>query len=264
VRVLTRTGGFLSGFTHSLNPYRGCSYGKSLCGSYCYAPAVTFRKEWGGPAQPKEGAAAAYLREIERERRPVRIFCSSVTDPYVPQEKRLRITRALLEAMVGKPPDFLVLQTHTPHALRDLDLLRALPCAVQVTVETDMEEIPGLPPHAHSVKSRLDALRRLKGEGLDAVGVVAPLLPLRDPERFAADLDACCTRVIVDHWLVGDGSKGGARTKRRGLPAVLEGEGLGEWNRIDALHRFAEACRRVLGADRVGVSREGFSGVASR
>lgn len=266
MRILTRTGGFLEGFTHSLNPYRGCSYGKSLCGTYCYAPAVTFRKEWGGPAEPKEGAAEAYRIDVERERRrgPVRIFCASVTDPYVPQEKRMRITRRILEAMVEQPPDFLALQTHTPHPLRDLDLLRELPCAVQITVETDHDSLPGFPPHAYAPGVRLDALRELKRAGLDAIGVVAPLLPLKDPERFAAALDRACTRVILDHYLIGDGSKQGARTRRRGLPALLERAGLAAWTRLEALDAFAETCRRILGPERVGISREGFCGVPNR
>jgi len=261
VRILTRTGGFLEGFSHTLNPYRGCSYGKSLCGSYCYAPAVTFRKEWGGPAEPKEGAAEAYRREIGRERRrgPVRIFCGSVTDPYVPQERRLRITRSILEAMVVDPPEFLALQTHTPHPRRDADLLRRLPCAVQITVETDRAEIPGLPAPASAPHERLAALRELKDAGLDAVGVVAPLLPLRDPERFAAELERCCTRVILDHYLLGDGSRNGARTERRGLPSILRREGLGAWTGLEPFESFVETCRRVLGPERVGVSREGFT-----
>ena len=259
--ILTRTGGFLSGFSHSLNPYRGCSFGRSLCGAYCYAPAVMFMKEWGAELGAKVNAADLYRKQIERERRrgPVRIFMSSVTDPYVPQEKRLRITRALLEAMVEQPPDFLALQTHTPGPLRDIDLLRALPCAVQITVETDRESIPGLPPHAYSPALRLDALRTLREAGLDAVGVVAPLMPLDDPEQFARDLDRCCSRVIIDHYLVGDGSREGARTKRRGLPRILIAQGFERWTRIEALHEFVETCRAVLGPERVGVSAEGFS-----
>ncbi|MHC4937573.1 MAG: radical SAM protein [Planctomycetota bacterium] len=264
MKILTRTGGFLAGFSHSLNPYRGCSYGKSLCGSYCYAPAVVFKKQWGGPAEPKQGAADAYRKEIKRERGPVRIFMSSVTDPYVPQEKRLRITRGLLEAMVDEPPDFLALQTHTPHPLRDLDLLKRLSCAVQITVETDREEIPGLPPHAYSPAVRLDALRSIKREGIEAVGVVAPLLPLGDAEAFARALDDCCTRVILDHFLLGDGSKGGSRTKRRGMPAILEREGLGEWNELGPFEEFAALCRSILGPARVGISRAGFCGVVER
>jgi DNA repair photolyase len=260
--ILNRTGGFLHSFTHTSNPYRGCSYGRTLCGAACYAPAVVHEKrEWGTYLDAKTNAAEVYPRDLAREQRrgPVTIFMASVTDPYVPQEKQLRITRALLEAMVVAPPDRLVLQTHTPHAVRDADLLAQLECSVQVSVETDREEIPGLPPHAFPPADRLAALRTLKDAGLDAVGVVAPLLPLDDAEAFAQALDESCTRVIVDHYLVGDGSKGGARTKRRGLPAMLENQGLADWTRIEVLHATAAVFQRVLGPGRVGVSRDGFN-----
>ena len=263
--ILTRTGGFLEGFSHTLNPYRGCSHGRSLCGVACYAPALLRGSggPWGTFLEAKTNAAEAYVKDLARERRrgPVRVFCASVTDPYVPQETRLKVTRRVLEAMVEHPPDGLVLQTHTPGPLRDLDLLRALPCdlAVQVSVETDQERLPGLPPQAFSPAERLAALRTMKEAGLRAVGVVAPLLPLRDTEAFARALDEACTSVIVDHWLVGDGSKDGARTRRRGLPDVLEKHGYGDWNRIEALERTTHVFRGVLGEDRVGVSREGFN-----
>lgn len=259
--ILTRTGGFLYGFSHSLNPYRGCSYGNSLCGSYCYAPAVVFAKEWGGHLIAKTNAAELYRREIERERRrgPVRIFMSSVTDPYVPQEKRLRITRAVLEAMVDEPPSLLALQTHSPGPLRDLDLLRDLPCAVQISVETDQEALTGFPPHAYSPQVRLDALREIKDAGIEAVGVVAPLMPLQDPVAFAHALDRSCSRVIVDHYLIGDGSREGARTKRRGAPALLIENGYKRWTRLEVLEEVAEVFRSVLGPERVGVSKDGFN-----
>jgi len=259
--ILTRTGGFLFGFSHSLNPYRGCSFGNSLCGTYCYAPAVVFAKEWGAHLIAKTNAADLYRREIERERRrgPVRIFMSSVTDPYVPQEKRLRITRAVLEAMADAPPSLLALQTHSPGPLRDLDLLRRIPCVVQITVETDQGALPGFPPHAFSPKVRLDALREIKDAGLEAVGVVAPLMPLDDPVAFAHALDRSCSRVIVDHYLVGDGSREGARTKRRGAPKLLVAAGYERWTRIEVLEEIADVFRRVLGPERVGVSKEGFN-----
>jgi DNA repair photolyase len=263
--ILTRTGGFLSGFSHSLNPYRGCAFGNSLCGAACYAPAVLRgeKRAWGSYLGVKTNAADIYAKDLARERRrgPVRIFFSSVTDPYVPQERRYGVTRALLEAMVRDPPDKLVIQTHTPGPLRDLDLLEKIECdlTVQISVETDYERLPGLPPHAYAPAERIEALETIKRRGLKAVGVVAPLLPLRDAEAFARDLDRSCTSVIVDHYLVGDGSKDGARTKRRGLPDILLREGFEKWTRIDALHETADLFRRVLGPDRVGVSATGFN-----
>ena len=65
--------------------------------------------------------------------------------------------------------------------------------------------------------------------------------------------------MIVDHWLVGDGSQDGARTKRRGLPARLVEAGFERWTRIEALHATADLFRRVLGPERVGVSVYGFN-----
>ena len=43
------------------------------------------------------------------------------------------------------------------------------------------------------------------------------------------------------------------------VPAVLEEHGLGRWTRIEALHGTAAVFQRVLGAERVGVSRDGFN-----
>jgi len=263
--ILTRTGGFLHSFSHSLNPYRGCSFGNTLCGVACYAPMVMCvpQAEWGTFLEAKVNAADVYPRDLARERKrgPVRIFCASVTDPYVPQESRLRITRRLLEAMVADPPDGLVLQTHTPGPLRDLDLLQRLDCdlTIQISVETDRESIPGLPPHSTPPTVRLEALRTLKEAGLNAVGVVAPLLPLEDPVRFARALDESCSSVIVDHYLVGDGSKGGSRTQRRGLPGRLIEAGFERWTTLEVLEETAELFREVLGPERVGVSVYGFN-----
>ena len=263
--ILNRTGGFLRGFTHTANPYRGCAFGRSLCGVGCYAPALLHgeRRPWGSFLDAKTNAADAYRKDIVRERRrgPVWIFCASVTDPYVPQERRLRVTRRLLEAMVEQPPDRLALQTHTPGPLRDIDLLTRLDAdvSVQISIETDRAALPGLPPPAYSPQARLDALRRIKDAGLRAVGVVAPLLPLGDVDAFARALDECCTAVIVDHYLVGDGSRDGARTKRRGLPDILRAHGFERWTHVEVLEETADVFRRVLGPDRVGVSRDGFN-----
>lgn len=55
--ILNKGTGFLSGYTHSLNPYTGCTFG---C-SYCYVremPVSLFREgEWGNWVDIKNGAA---------------------------------------------------------------------------------------------------------------------------------------------------------------------------------------------------------------
>jgi len=281
--IINRTGGFLSGFTHSINPYRGCSLGGTLCGVPDYAPAIVSafgeKREWGRYLDVKVNAPDAYDADYDRIRcgrsPALRIYMSSVTDPYVPQERRYRVTAGILERMRERPPDLLAIQTHTPNPLWDIELLAELstrfPLSIQISVETDREEMgPLFPPHAYPVSQRLEALSILRERGLETVGVVSPLWPIDDIEGFARRLDAACSYVVVDHWLVGDGSRDGARTRARtgacgaSFPDLLEQAGFGEWNRLEALERVVGIFRRVVGRDRVGVSREGFQDAAHR
>ncbi len=79
--ILNKGTGFLSGYTHSLNPYTGCSF---VC-SYCYVremPVSLFREgEWGNWVDVKNGAAISltsllpYPRFILR----IRLFVSLST-----------------------------------------------------------------------------------------------------------------------------------------------------------------------------------------
>lgn len=281
--LVNRTGGFLAGFTHTINPYRGCSLGGTLCGLPDYAPAIMEawgeKRRWGSYLHAKVNAPDAYERDHDRiragDRPDLRIYMSSVTDPYVPQERSFRITRGILERMRGRPPDLLALQTHTPNPLWDADLLvdlsRRFPLSLQITVETDLESLGDpFPPHAYSIERRLEALERLTARGLETVGVVAPLWPIRDIEGFARRLEAACRFVVVDHFLVGDGSKDGVRTRHRvaargaTFPQMLERAGYGEWTSLESLERVAGIFRAVLGEDRVGISREGFHRAAHR
>ncbi len=281
--LVNRTGGFLGGFTHSINPYHGCSLGGTLCGLPDYAPACVAafgeKRTWGRYLDVKVNAPDRYAKDHDRIRagaRPeMRIFMSSVTDPYVPQERRWRVTAGILDRMRDRPPDLLAIQTHTPNPIWDLDLLaslsRCFPLSVQISVETDREEMgPRFPPHGYSVAARLEALGRLRAAGISTVGVVAPLWPIDDVEGFARRLGAVCDYVVVDHWLVGDGSKGGARTRGRlaadGTPFVqlMQEAGFGAWTEIGSLESVVSVFRGAIGADRVGVSREGFLHAAHR
>lgn len=282
-RLVTPTGGYLHGFTHTINPYHGCSLGRSLCGLPDYAPGIIAswgeKRTWGDYLDVKVNAGEAYERDYDRIRKrsdaSLRIFMSSVTDPYVPQEKRYRVTAGILSRMRERPPDLLALQTHTPNPLWDIDLIaglsRRFPVSVQITVETDRETMgPQFPPHAYPVARRIEALRKLRDRGVQTVGVVSPLWPIDDLEGFARRLDEACRYVVIDHFLLGDGSRDGVRTRRRlvmagrTFPQLLEEAGFGEWTTIAALHRALAVFRRVLGEERVGVSREGFLEAAHR
>jgi hypothetical protein len=87
-------------------------------------------------------------------------------------------------------------------------------------------------------------------------------MPLADPETFALALDAACDRVIIDHYLLGDGSHG-ARTRRTNFIELLEQAGFGEWSRIEKMWEIRGFLAYVLGSERVLVSSEGFNAVGT-
>lgn len=276
--ILTPTGGFLAtGYTHTINAYQGCAFAGALCGLYCYAQHnrwITKGRPWGLYAA-KRRVVEAYRRDHDRIRQPgrgepgpLRIYMSSSTDPYIPQEKTLRLTCALLEAMIDRPPDVLVIQSHHTLIERDIDLIADLSTRgevwVSLTVETDMERIPGLPPHASPPARRLAVLEMFRARGIPTQATISPLLPLANPPAFAHRLDAACDRVILDHYLIGDGSPGGWRTRKTGFPERLAAAGLGEWNELAKLQEVRALLTRLLGAGRVLVGCEGFNDVGVR
>jgi DNA repair photolyase len=275
---LNPTSGFLSGgYTHTINLSLGCAFAHSLCGIYCYVKHnywITKGRPWGLYGF-KKNIRDAYRRDYDQVKRagrggpnPLRVFMSSSSDPYAPQESRLRLTQAILEEMLRRPPDVLVIQSRSPLITRDLALIlelsRKCEVWVSVTVETDRDRIPGFPNHATPFRKRVAALRTFRDAGVATQATVSPLLPLLDANSFASSLGAACDRVILDHYLLGDGSPGGTRTKRTALPRLLEEAGFGIWNTLEKFWEVKTVFDGVLGPRRVSVSCEGFNAVGPR
>jgi len=258
--ILTPTGGYLAGFTHSLQPYAGCEFD---C-AYCYVRELAvqranpYRLPWSRWIAAKTNAPALLRRDAERGRLArARIFCASATDPYVPLERRLRLTRGCLEVMATCPPAYLLLQTRSPFVVRDADLLARIPSVrVSITIATDDEQVRrAFEPNAPATRLRVDALRALRAAGIPTQAALSPLLPC-DPERLAALLDPVVDRVVVDDYFRGDGAGG----RRSGAAlASLRAQGLGAWAEPGYAAQATEVLRRRLGAERVLESQAGFS-----
>jgi len=272
-RILTRAQGYLRTVSsHSLQPYRGCSYGRSLCGVGCYVqhnPWVTAGAPWGTFLQARLNAAEAYAAEYERERswgRRTRgsfsIFLSSATDPFVPQEERYGVTRRVLETMTMRPPDTLILQTHSRRVLGALDVCRTLRTRcrlrVHISIESDRDRLPGLPPPASSVADRVDAAKTLREAGIFTVVTVSPLLPMEDPKTFFARIADAADAVVVDHFIGGDGTTGGTRTLRTALPEAMTA--IDPTSTTLAYRDRIVAIARTIMPGRVGVGIDGFAG----
>ena len=115
-------------FDQSINPYQGCEHG---C-IYCYArPSHNYRGLSSGldferKIFIKQNAAAQLRDELAKPGyRCSVISLGANTDPYQPIERRLRITRAVLETLAEcRHPVGIV--TKSANIIRDLEILREL------------------------------------------------------------------------------------------------------------------------------------------
>jgi DNA repair photolyase len=269
--ALTATGGFLSGFAFSLNPYVGCAFGDNGGCPFCYVRALpvahTVEGGWGTWVIAKINLPEVLERELQvlagcgkLER--AAIFMSSATDPYQGIERQLGITRGALAAFIATPPRRILLQTRSPLIERDIDLLRELKDHViaSITVETDDDAVRRrFTPTSPSVARRFASIRRLRETGIFTQLAIAPMLP-NDAARFAAIADEVADRVVVDTYFDGDGS-GGRRSRSLGMEGLYERLGYRAWFRRGAEQQLIAALRARLGPTRVLYSRDGFNAV---
>lgn len=171
-------------FDQSINPYRGCEHG---CG-YCYArpahayvdlsPGIDFETR----IFYKQDAAALLEQELAKRSYVVKpITIGANTDPYQPVERRLRVTRSLLEVLERtRHPVSIV--TKGSLILRDLDLLaslardRLVSVAISITtLDPDLKRI--LDPRAAAPAARLRVVRELTAAGVPTSVLAAPMIP---------------------------------------------------------------------------------------
>jgi len=177
------------GFDWTCNPYLGCTFG---C-KYCYAMFLPQnrrpRDDWGRWFSAKRNAIEL------AERRAVKLagqalYMSSVTDPYLPAERTLQLTRGILETLAPHQPRLLI-QTRGPLVVRDLDVLAEFHCLrVNISIPTDSERVrQAFEPKAPPLERRWAAAQEVRAAGISVGLCLTPLLPLADPDRF---IDRVC------------------------------------------------------------------------
>jgi DNA repair photolyase len=208
------------GFDWSCNPYLGCTFG---C-TYCYAAFLPQNRrpveDWGKWFSAKKNAVELAVKTAPKLAGQA-IYLSSVTDPYLPAERSLRLTRGILEALLPHQPR-LVVQTRGPLVTRDLDLLRQFRAVrVNVSIPTDSEAIrQAFEPKAPRLADRWAAVDEIKAAGVPLGICVTPTLPLADTARFVDRLAAAAPAVLVVQEFHNAGGKFGADTQERALQLV--------------------------------------------
>lgn len=197
-KIFSNASGFLCDYDYTLNAYMGCQFG---C-AYCYATNFTADEEkranWGNWVTVKTNATKEILGK--RSLLGKKIYMSSVTDPYQPIEGKIGLTRSILELLVEEcRQPRLVVQTRSPLAVRDIDLLKRFKhVRVNMTVTTDTEEVrKKFEPTCASNASRIEAIRKVKDSGVKVGICITPMLPLEDPMLFARHLASINADVYV-------------------------------------------------------------------
>ena len=181
---------------YSVNPYTGCTHG---C-RYCYA---SFMKRFSNHGEPwGEFLDVKTWPVIKRPERYAGkgLFIGSVTDPYLPEEKTCRRTRALLEQLQGSGAQ-LSIQTKSDLVLRDIDLIKTFPDArVGLSINTLDEGFKDSMDRAPSIERRLAALEELHAAGIRTTCFISPIFPgITDVEVIVERVKGACNLVWLEN-----------------------------------------------------------------
>ncbi|HEX2620166.1 MAG TPA: radical SAM protein [Phototrophicaceae bacterium] len=201
--ILSKASGFIDTFDFTLNPYAGCAFGCTYCYAAFFAPTQEQQEQWGQWVDVKENALDLLRKKRKRPLIEQSIYMSSVTDPYQPVERKLELTRSILEEMLRYHRIRLVIQTRSPLVTRDLDLLRQFEhVRVNMTITTDDETVRrAFEPLCASNPQRMEAVSELSDAGINTCVALTPLLPVHDPVSFAHALrETGARRFVIQHF----------------------------------------------------------------
>jgi DNA repair photolyase len=177
-------------FDLSINPYRGCEHG---C-VYCFArPTHSYLNM--SPGLDFESRIIAKVNAAERLREafasrsyaPLLLNIGSATDAYQPVERKLRITRSVIELMHECAHPF-SLVSKSSGVERELDLIAPMAAKRLVAVYISVTSLDAslsriLEPRAASPQRRLQTIKALAEAGVPAGVSVSPVIPfINEPE----------------------------------------------------------------------------------
>ena len=177
-----------------MNLYRGCQHGCIYCDarSQCYQMNHVFED-----IEVKENAIELLESALRSKRKPCMIGTGAMSDPYIPLESQLQMTRKSLE-LIDKYGFGVAIQTKSARILRDLDLLQRInshtKAVVQMTLTTCDEELcRKIEPNVSTTGERVEALKQFRDAGIPSIVWLCPILPfLNDtPENIRGILDYC-------------------------------------------------------------------------
>jgi DNA repair photolyase len=189
----------------SMNPYQGCEHGCVYCYArnsheyYGFSAGIDFESKI-----LHKPNADKLLREFLGKRNyiPEPILLAGNTDCYQPAEKKLGLTRKLLEVLFEyKHPVSII--TKNSLIIRDIDILKEMAALqlvhVNISVTTLNEELRrNLEPRTASGIKRLDTIRKLSDAGIPVRVMAAPMIPFLNSPELPAILEAAAQAGALD------------------------------------------------------------------
>src|ERR1700734_2699658 len=186
---------------YSINPYQGCEHGCIYCYArntheyYGFSAGLDFERK----IIVKRNAAELLEHYFNKKKyQPVAILLSGNTDCYQPIERKLKITRALLQVFLKYRNPVSVI-TKNNVILRDLDILTELAAMNLVHVNISITSLneslrQKLEPRTVTATGRLTVIQKLTEIGIPVRVMAAPIIPGLNSEEEPNIIKAAADR----------------------------------------------------------------------
>ena len=186
---------------YSINPYQGCEHGCIYCYArntheyYGFSAGLDFERK----IIVKRNAAELLEQYFNKKNyQPVCILLSGNTDCYQPIERKLKITRSLLQIFLRyRNPVSIITKNNV--ILRDLDILGELGkmklVHVNVSITSLNEQLrQKLEPRTVTASGRLAVIQKLTEIGVPVRVMAAPIIPGLNSEEIPAIIKAAADK----------------------------------------------------------------------
>ncbi len=185
--------------SNGMNIYRGCQHNCIYCDSrsLCYNMQHNFED-----IEVKQNAPLLLENALKRKRGKCMIGTGAMSDPYIPLERELKLTRQCLE-IIDRYGFGAAILTKSADVLRDFDLFRSInkhsKAVVQMTLTTCDEQLCKIiEPCVSTTKERFEALKIFRDFGIPTVVWLDPFLPfINDTEENINGLLNYCIEAKV-------------------------------------------------------------------
>jgi DNA repair photolyase len=153
----------------TFNPYTGCDHGCLYCYASSYVPRFF-------DCRPKKDLISRLKKEAGRLKGEL-ISMSNSSDPYPRLEQKTGLTRRCLK-ILGESSCRLQIVTKSDLVVRDIDILREIPCVISITILSADDDLSRkLDPGAPVSSRRLKAIEMLVKEGIPTTVRIDPIIP---------------------------------------------------------------------------------------